>query len=1030
MQFEYSPYILPLIAAALVSTVVAVYAWMNRSVRGAKALSFMALALAIWAGGYALEIAGANLSTKYIGGVIQYIGIPFAPYTWLIFSLIYSDTTKTIPRRFFLFTFLVPVITSLLALTTKWHGLIWSEYHIQRDGNFSALAVSYGPWFYVHFVFSYLCLLIGTILLARVLWRNRQELYRGQIILLMVSVLAPWVGNALYLTGNSPIPYLDLTPFAFTVTVTALASAIFGLRLVDISPALPRETSPWYRARLTMAVSGLTLLFYFIPELIAHLFVPLDSVSLIEALIILLGTTLTLAGFLTAKSGRIRPAIWLTLVGWTLDILLDIAFGEGMELSATMEIWLMFGLVMAFLLLDLRQYIVFAIVQTLSAWLVEWIRYRIGLDISVSVEIHLAAAVLLGVGTWLRERDQRQRDEASAALQKQKDYLQSVVDGIQSPFYVVDVKDYRIRLANRAARELGLMEERVTCYALTHHRSEPCGGDEHPCPLQRVRIERQPYATEHIHFRPDGSTYYAEVRGYPLFDENGEVTQMVEYSVDITERKRAEAEIRKLQQAVEHAASGVAITDPQGIFEYVNPTFERMTGYTRKEVIGQTPRLLKSGRQPKEFYEKMWQTIQSGKVWQGEIVNRRKDGSLYWEFQTIAPVSSNGKITHHVAVKLDITAQKELEEQLREAKETAESASAFKSQLLSRVSHELRTPLGGVLGYAELMQSDAFGALSDQQREAIRNIIDSAHYLNQMVNDLLNEAEIAARSIKLQNDWFSPAELLEKTSANLSVQADKKGLAFTAEISSHLPEKLFGDSRRIQQIIINLAGNAIKFTTRGEVRVRLERPTPDQWAIVVSDTGAGIPKEAQGYIFEPFRQVDNRITRENRGSGLGLSITKHLVELMGGQIALESEVGKGSVFTVTLPILDASGKPAMRKPRAIVIEDDPILSQVYATALQASGFDVVLDINGNQYASLIAETLPALVLLDLHLPYASGEDILTDLRTKYPDVVIAVVTADIIKVKSLPAKADHVLIKPVSVERLQKIAEEAKGVRA
>jgi PAS domain S-box-containing protein len=675
-----------------------------------------------------------------------------------------------------------------------------------------------------------------------------------------------------------------------------------------LTPRLPKETPAWYRARLTMAVGGLTLAFYFFPEIISHLLVPLDPVSRTEILIILGSGALTLGGFLAAKWGRLQPAVWLVLGGWTFDILLDIAFGEGMELGATMEVWLMFGLVMAFLLLDLRQYLVFAVLQTLSAWLVEWLRYRSELDTSVSVELHLAATALLGLGVWLRQRDQRQREEAAAALQQQKDYLQMVIDGVQSPFYVVDVKDYRIRLANRAARDLGLMADKVTCYALTHRRAEPCGGDEHPCPLQYVRVERQPYTTEHIHFRPDGSTYYAEVRGYPLFDENGEVVQMVEYSVDITERKRAEAEIRKLQQAVEHAASGVAITDPQGVFEYVNPTFERMTGYRREEVIGQTPRLLKSGKQSPEFYAQLWQTIRRGEVWQGEMINRRKDGSLYWEFQTIAPVSANGKISHYVAVKLDVTAQKEMEEQLRQAKETAESASAFKSQLLSRVSHELRTPLGGVLGYAELMQADAFGALNEQQRQAAENIVESARYLSRMVDDLLSEAEISARSIKLHNDWFAPAELLETASAALSVQAAKKGLAFRTELSPDLPERLVGDSRRLEQIIINLAGNAIKFTVNGEVCVCLARPAPDRWAIVVSDTGAGIPKEAQGYIFEPFRQVDNRITRENRGSGLGLSITKQLVELMGGQIALASEVGKGSVFTVTLPILDAPGK--------------------------------------------------------------------------------------------------------------------------
>ncbi len=793
------------------------------------------------------------------------------------------------------------------------------------------------------------------------------------------------------------------------------------------SPALPKESPGWYRAQLTLAVSSLILLFYFFPELIANLLVPLDQFSLTEVLIILAGAVLVLAGFIAAKRGFVRTAVWLTVFGWTLDILLDSAFGKGMELGTDMEAWLMLGPVIAFLLLNLRQYIFFAILQTLSAWLVEWILYRDGLNIGLSMELHLAATVLLGLGTWLRERDRRQREEAAAAIQKQKDYLQSVIDGAQSPFYVVDVKSYRILLANRAARELGPLEERPVCYALMHRRAEPCSGDERPCPLPNVRAERRPYTTEHVHLHPDGSTSYVEVRGYPLFDEHGEVTQMAAYSVDITERKRQEDEIRKLQQAVEHAASGIVITNPQGVFEYVNPTFERMTGYTREEIIGQTTRLLKSGEHSPEFYAEMWRIIQSGQVWQGELMNRRKDGSRYWEFQTVAPVSVNGKITHYVAIKLDITAQKEMEEQLRRAKEAAELASAFKSQLLARVSHELRTPLGGILGYAELMQADAFGALTEPQREAAANILDSAHYLTQMVNDLLDEAQISARSIKLQNDWFSPVQLLEQASAILSAQAIKKGLLLITEHSPDLPQKLFGDARRIQQIILNLAGNAIKFTERGEVRVRLARPTSAQWAIMVSDTGAGIPKEAQAYIFEPFFQVDNRLTRENRGSGLGLSIARRLVELMGGQITLESEVGKGSTFTVSLPTLAASEETNAGKPYALVIEDDPVLSRVYTIALQEAGFDAALDINGNQYPSLISARKPALILLDLHLPYAFGADILNDIRAQCPDAAIAVVTADLVKAKSLSEKADHILIKPVSVERLKKVAEEAKG---
>ena len=235
MSFEYSPYILPLIVAAIVSATVAIYAWTRRSANGALPLSLLAASIFMWTVGYSFEIAGTNIETKYFWGVIQYFGIAFAPYFWLIFAIDYSDNEKILTRRFIVLTALVPSITVLLALTTKWHGMIWSEYHIDQQGAFSAIDATYGPWFWVHFAYSYIILLIGTILLVRVLLR-RQGMYRGQVAAMLVAVITPWVSNVLYLTGNSPIPYLDLTPFAFTVSVAALAWAIFGFHLMDITP--------------------------------------------------------------------------------------------------------------------------------------------------------------------------------------------------------------------------------------------------------------------------------------------------------------------------------------------------------------------------------------------------------------------------------------------------------------------------------------------------------------------------------------------------------------------------------------------------------------------------------------------------------------------------------------------------------------------------------------------------------------------------------------------------------------------------
>ncbi len=672
-------------------------------------------------------------------------------------------------------------------------------------------------------------------------------------------------------------------------------------RLITPASVLPENSPDRYRAQLTLTISLLLEVLYFIPELVLLLLSPRTPDTTHEILMIAAGAGVLALGYLFARTKHYRVGAWLTLLGWTFDVLLDTALGESVARSE-IGVWLLFGLVMAFLLLDLHAYGAFVVIQILAVRAI--LAWKDAAVVHFDPFLHLSGVALLGIGVWLRERDQRQRQIAQEALQEQKDYLQRVIDGVQSPFYVIDVQNYRIQLANRAARFLGLHEQTTTCYALTHGRTEPCSGDEHPCPLQHVQQTREPYTTEHIHIRPDGSTYYAEVRGYPLFDNEGNVVQMVEYSVDITERKQAEAQIHKLQRAIEHAASGVLITDADGVIEYVNQAFVHMTGYRREEAIGQTPKLLKSGQHPREFYAGLWQTIQDGRVWQGEMLNRRKDGSLYWEFQTIAPVSLGGRITHYVAVKQDITRQKELEQELIAAKEAAEQANAFKSRLLANVSHDMRTPLGGIIGYAEMLLDDVYGALNTEQKALLQDIVDNANRLASFISGMLTRAELESGKIRLKPRPFPPQDLLKSLTAHEDL-ARQKGLTFSTEVDPALPAKLYGDPYWLNQILINLVDNAIKYTSEGAVQVRLKRVDTRRWAIEVQDTGIGIPEELHSQIFNAFEQVEDTPGKRIQGVGLGLSIVKELAHRLGGEIHLQSAPGAGSTFTVIFPIQEA-----------------------------------------------------------------------------------------------------------------------------
>ena len=233
--------------------------------------------------------------------------------------------------------------------------------------------------------------------------------------------------------------------------------------------------------------------------------------------------------------------------------------------------------------------------------------------------------------------------------------------------------------------------------------------------------------------------------------------------------------------------------------------------------------------------------------------------------------------------------------------ERAVEADRLKSQLLTSVSHELRTPLNAIKGYAQLLNEEAYGSTTNEQRTTFQRILINTTQLQGMVNNLLDRAQIEQSKVILQNSPFAPADLIETSHSALDILAKTKGLALTSEITSDVPATLTGDVLRLQQILFNLTSNAIKFTESGTVHARIFLPDASHWALEVTDTGIGISSEVQAEVFKPFWQADSSATRQYRGSGLGLSIVKELAELMEGAVTLTSQPGKGSTFTVIFP---------------------------------------------------------------------------------------------------------------------------------
>jgi len=248
------------------------------------------------------------------------------------------------------------------------------------------------------------------------------------------------------------------------------------------------------------------------------------------------------------------------------------------------------------------------------------------------------------------------------------------------------------------------------------------------------------------------------------------------------------------------------------------------------------------------------------------------------------------------------TELREKEDLLVKAQHQMMLDSQFKTDFLSRVSHDLRQPMGVILGFAEMLSEEIFGAINKQQRRAVEDILSSTHTLSQGLSDLLDTSRLEAQTMYLRTDEYRPELLLRQAASQVQMLADHKELRLVTRIDPDLPEVILGDANRVQQIVYNLAVNAIKFTQKGTISIEFKRYGEGQWGIAVSDTGQGIPEEALEYIFEPFRQVSSQTTRDKGGVGLGLYIVQQLVLLMGGQVQVESMVGSGSTFTVHLPL--------------------------------------------------------------------------------------------------------------------------------
>jgi len=715
MSYHFTPNMIPLALAALISGALALYTWQNRRAIGAIPFSIMMVILYEWEISYIFQLAGTDLHTKIFWDKVMFLGVVSLPVAWLTFALEYTGRKTWINARRVVLLSILPIFTIIFAHTNDLHQLFWTKLSLSSEGGFLLLNNINGPWFWVHAAYSYTLIVLGLVLIVRALLRWPAQ-YRGQMISVLLATLTPFIANVISVFHIIPI-LIDLTPFAFTVTGIGLAFALFRHRLLDIAP-IARD----------IVVDGMK-----------------DGMIILDA---------------NRRVVDINRAA-LQMIGLSSE----------------------------------RPPIGKQLAEVLAQWpeLIE--RYRNVLEGEVEI---------------------------------------SVGEGETQRWY-----------------ELGL------------------------------------------------ST---------LLDENKLLIGRVITSRDVTDRKQAESQLQeneaRFRQIVENASDLIYRVDSNGCITYANPSVLRVLGYkSEKDVLGRyyldlaTPEMR---HKIKRTYKH--QFVSKTPTTYHEFPVTAADGREIWLGQNVQLIYEAERIVGFQALARDITAIRLANEALRIARDQALEASLAKTRLLSKVSHELRSPLGGILGYTELLQQNAFGPLNEKQHKATSEVIESTKYLASMVNELLDEAQLRSSAATLQEKPFSPLTLVQQATSGMDILAQQKGLDFSSYIDPKLPQEIYGDSRRLRQIIINLTSNAFKFTKAGSVRLGILRPDEHWWEIQVTDTGIGIPKEIQGSIFEPFHQVYSAVTHDNRGFGLGLSITRQLVGLMNGRIVLESEPGRGSTFTVLLPL--------------------------------------------------------------------------------------------------------------------------------
>jgi PAS domain S-box-containing protein len=754
------------------------------------------------------------------------------------------------------------------------------------------------------------------------------------------------------------------------------------------------------------------------------------------------------------------------------------------------------------------------------------------------------------------EKEVNQRRQVEKHIVEQNDFLKNIIESLTYPFYVIDAQDYTIMIANSAAGAT----EGSTCYSTINKSNQPCTG-ELVCPLAEVKRTKKSVVTEHLHYEKDGNPRNIEVHGYPILDDHGNVVQMIEYLIDVTERKQekskyqtlfesssdavmlldekgffdcnnatlkifgcatkeefcskhpaelspppqpcgtdsmalvnqriatamkegsnffewmhqrtngvefpaevllnaldlndrqvvqavvrdiserkeAEERLRRLAMIAEQAYEGIAYADLERIIQFANLSWAKMHGYeTADELIGKPLSIFHTEEQLKTDVIPFNEEVKKNGRNMGEVGHVRKDGTKFPAEMTVSLFRNDqAEPIGVIGFANDITLRKQAENKLNQAKDEAERANQAKSEFLANMSHEIRTPMNAILGFSDLLVDED---LTEEQRGYVLAIRESGQNLLSLINDILDFSKIEAGRLDTEIIDCPLGPLLAGVESMMNSEAEKKGLAFEIRFDKNLPARIRSDPARLRQCLINLTNNAIKFTRTGHVLIKAslrEINAEPHICFEVEDTGIGIPTDKQEAILKSFTQADGSTTRKFGGTGLGLTITKQLAGLLGGNLTVKSEPGKGSVFSLTIPAnIDLKSQPLLVEAdltlkkdnksdqsatgqfagRVLIAEDVKTNQLLIKSFLEGIGLEVTFAENGKQAVQKAQAHSFDLIFMDIQMPEMDGYEATRTLRRKSVTTPIIALTAHAMEgdqEKCLNIGMDDYITKPI-----------------